>query len=132
MEYYIILDKNKYVTSFCKNINSFANYSMSYSFKTKEEEDKFENYFSYYKYSEESKTFVLDNTKINKNNIEYSKQTNLYSLKEKLNQTDYKIIKCYEAFMRQQPLPYNLEELSTQRDAWRAEINQLEEELKAL
>ena len=130
MEYYIILDKNKYVTSFSKNINSFANYSMSYSFKTKEEEDKFENYFSYYKYSEESKTFVLDNTKINKNNIEYSKQTNLYSLKEKLNQTDYKIIKCYEAFMRQQPLPYNLEELSAQRDAWRAQINQLEEELK--
>ena len=46
--------------------------------------------------------------------------------------SDYKIIKCYEAFMRQQPLPYNLEELSAQRDSWRAEINQLEEELKAL
>jgi hypothetical protein len=49
-----------------------------------------------------------------------------------LKDTDYQIIKCYEAFMRQQPLPYNLEELSAQRDAWRAEINQLEEELKAL
>jgi hypothetical protein len=32
--------------------------------------------------------------------------------------------------MRQLPLPYNLEELATQRDAWREEINQLEEELK--
>jgi hypothetical protein len=130
MEYYIILDKNKYVTSFCKNINSFANYSMSYSFKTKEEEDKFENYFSYYKYSEESKTFVLDNTKINKNNIEYSRQTNLYSLKEKLNQTDYKIIKCYEALMRQKSLPYDIDELSEQRDAWREQINELENTLK--
>jgi hypothetical protein len=49
-----------------------------------------------------------------------------------LKDTDYQIIKCYEAFMRQLPLPYNLEELSAQRDAWRAEINQLEEELKAL
>jgi hypothetical protein len=132
MQYYIILDENKYVMSFSKNANSFANYSISHNFETKEEEDKFEDYFSYYRYSEESNTFLLDNTKINKNNIEFSKQTNLYSLKEKLNQTDYKIIKCYEAFMRQQPLPYNLEELSAQRDAWRAEINALEEELLTL
>jgi len=54
------------------------------------------------------------------------------NIKIVLESTDYKIIKCYEAFMRQLPLPYNLEELSAQRDAWRAEINQLEEELKAL
>jgi hypothetical protein len=53
-------------------------------------------------------------------------------LKNLLTGTDYKIIKCYEAFMRQQPLPYNLEELSAQRDTWRAEINELEEELKNL
>jgi hypothetical protein len=52
--------------------------------------------------------------------------------KEFLEQTDYKIIKCYESFMGQFPLPYNLKELSAQREAWRAEINQLEEELKAL
>ena len=53
-------------------------------------------------------------------------------LKKMLTDSDYQIIKCYEAFMRQQPLPYNLEELSAQRDAWRAEINELEEELKNL
>jgi hypothetical protein len=46
--------------------------------------------------------------------------------------SDYKITKCYEAFMRQLPLPYNLEELSAQRDTWRAEINQLEQELAEL
>ena len=60
------------------------------------------------------------------------KERKINDLKENLISTDYKVTKCYEAFMRQQPLPYNLEELSTQRDAWRAEINQLEEELKAL
>jgi hypothetical protein len=53
-------------------------------------------------------------------------------LKKMLTDSDYQIIKCYEAFMRQQTLPYNLEEISAQRDAWRAEINELEEELKNL
>ena len=54
------------------------------------------------------------------------------NIKNSLNSTDYQIIKCYEAFMRQLPLPYNFEELATQRDAWRAEINQLEQELAEL
>jgi hypothetical protein len=77
-------------------------------------------------------TIVLlekDIQKIQMTNIINTKINNLTNF---LNQTDYQIIKCYEAFMRQQPLPYNLEELSLQRDAWRAEINQLEEELKIL
>jgi hypothetical protein len=63
------------------------------------------------------------------------KEKNKYriiELRNNLDATDYQIIKCYEAFMRQQTLPYNLEELSTQRDAWRAEINELEEELAQL
>lgn len=54
------------------------------------------------------------------------------NIKHNLNSTDYQIIKCYEAFMRQLPLPYNLEKLTAQRDAWREEINQLEQELKNL
>jgi hypothetical protein len=82
--------------------------------------------------------------KIIDNNLIYDNQSNLNNLAKKpkykqlsylkklLQETDYKIIKCYEAFMRQQPLPYNLEELAAQRDSWRAEINQLEEELKEL
>jgi hypothetical protein len=60
------------------------------------------------------------------------KERKIKEIKENLNSTDYKVTKCYEAFMRQLPLPYNLEELSAQRDAWRAEINQLEEDLKTL
>ena len=59
-------------------------------------------------------------------------QSRLIHLADFLNKTDYKIIKCYEASMRQITLPYNLEELCIQRDAWRAEINQLEEELAEL
>jgi hypothetical protein len=82
--------------------------------------------------------------KIIDNNLIYDNQSNLNNLAKKpkykqlsylknlLQETDYKIIKCYEASMRQLPLPYNLEELAAQRDAWRAEINQLEEELKTL
>ena len=66
---------------------------------------------------------------INKNKFQKKYET-LLELKVNLQNTDYKIIKCYEAFMRQQPLPYNLEELAAQRDAWRAEINQLEQEIK--
>jgi hypothetical protein len=61
-----------------------------------------------------------------------AKKDRIIELKKMLTDSDYQITKCYEAFMRQQTLPYNLEELSAQRDAWRAEINELEEELKNL
>jgi hypothetical protein len=72
-------------------------------------------------------TVPLDS--INKESI---KKRKIKEIKENLNSTDYKVTKCYEAFMRQLPLPYNLEELAAQRDAWRAEINQLEQELENL
>jgi hypothetical protein len=65
-------------------------------------------------------------------NIKDEKSRRVELLKKQLNDTDYKVVKCYEAFMQQLPLPYNLEELATERDAWRAEINQLEQELAAL
>lgn len=45
---------------------------------------------------------------------------------------DYKIIKCYEAQLMNKPMPYDIEELINARDAKRALINQLEEELKSL
>lgn len=62
----------------------------------------------------------------------HNKIHRLPELRKMLADTDYKIIKCYEAFMRQLPLPYNLEELAAQRDAWREEINQIEAELETL
>ena len=75
---------------------------------------------------------IVDDLNYIEINIKDEKSRRIDFLKNELEKTDYKITKCYEYFMRQQPLPYNLEELSAQRDAWRAEINQLEEELKTL
>jgi hypothetical protein len=79
----------------------------------------------------ENKIIIDIDTK-QKQNLKINLQLQISEIKIKLNDTDYKIIKCYESFMLQQPLPYNLEELSAQRDGWRAEINQIEEELKTL
>jgi hypothetical protein len=75
---------------------------------------------------------LIDDENYVENNTKDKKIYLVEKLKNNLKETDYKIIKCYEAFMRQQTLPYNLEELSAQRDAWRTEINQLEEELAEL
>jgi hypothetical protein len=84
----------------------------------------------------EIKILILNDETISSENKKLVIKSNIESrvshLKNFLYDSDYKIIKCYEAFMRQQPLAYNLEELSAQRDAWRAEINELEEELKNL
>lgn len=57
---------------------------------------------------------------------EEKKQARISELKQMLADTDYKIIKCYEASMLGQELPYNLEELVAERDEWREEIRELE------
>lgn len=80
----------------------------------------------------ENNNFILDEESYNKTNIISNNQSKIKILKSQLSDSDYKIIKCYEAFMRQLPLPYNLEELCAQRDLLRSEINQLEEELNNL
>lgn len=49
-----------------------------------------------------------------------------------LNNSDYKIVKCYEATMLNKPLPYDLQALVLERDTWREEINNLEFELAGL
>ena len=56
-------------------------------------------------------------------------ETRLRELKLFLLETDFKIIKCYEASLLNEPLPYNLQELIAQRKAWREEINELESTL---
>ena len=50
----------------------------------------------------------------------------LRDLKQNLIETDYKIIKCYEASLVGEPLPYDVNALVQERNAWREEINQLE------
>ena len=47
-------------------------------------------------------------------------------LKEKLTETDYKIIKCYEYQLAGLELPYDISELHTKRQAIRDKINELE------
>lgn len=59
-------------------------------------------------------------------------QREIWELKEKLSETDYKILKCSEASLRGQELPYDLDAVVSERDGWRAQINELEEKLKTL
>lgn len=49
-------------------------------------------------------------------------------LKAQLSQSDYKIIKCAEAQLAGLELPYDIQELHTERQAIRDRINELESE----
>jgi translation initiation factor 6 (eIF-6) len=60
------------------------------------------------------------------------KRKKVSQLKLNLLNTDYKIIKCSEAQLANEQMPYNIQELLTQRKAWREEINALEFELSIL
>jgi hypothetical protein len=60
------------------------------------------------------------------------KEVKINNLKKELDSTDYRIIKCYEAQLGNEEMPYDLQELLTQRKAWRDEINTLEFELTML
>lgn len=46
-------------------------------------------------------------------------------IKKQLAETDYKIIKCMEAFLCKEPLPYDIEALHSERNVQRATINEL-------
>jgi hypothetical protein len=48
-----------------------------------------------------------------------------------LSGTDYKIIKCYEAALVGEALPYDAQELRRTRQEWRDEINRIQEISKA-
>lgn len=49
-----------------------------------------------------------------------------------LKKGDYKVIKCMEAQLMNKELPYNIDELTAERDAIRAEINELEEKVSQI
>lgn len=51
---------------------------------------------------------------------------NIEAQKEALTASDYKVIKCYEASLLGQPLPYDIEGLHVERQACRDKINELE------
>lgn len=54
------------------------------------------------------------------------REQRIWELKDSLAQGDYKIIKCAEAQLTGEPMPYDIEALVAERNAMRAEINELE------
>lgn len=54
------------------------------------------------------------------------REARIWELKDLLAQGDYKIIKCAEAQLTNEPMPYDVAELVAERNAYRAEINELE------
>ncbi len=58
-----------------------------------------------------------------------SYQAEIDALKAQIAESDYKVIKCAEAQLMGEELPYNVAELHAQRQALRDEINKLESEL---
>jgi hypothetical protein len=61
-----------------------------------------------------------------------TKERKVKEIKQQLNLSDYKVIKCYEASLSNEQMPYNLQELLGQRKTWREEINALEFEISML
>ena len=60
-------------------------------------------------------------------NEEFDKLAEIDSLKDALMSSDYKVIKCMEAYLCGEALPYDIEALHAERNAQRSEINRLEE-----
>jgi hypothetical protein len=56
----------------------------------------------------------------------------ILELRAKLASTDYKIIKCYEARLQNQPDPYDVAELTNLRQSWRNIITSLEKEIETI
>ena len=55
--------------------------------------------------------------------------TRINQLKETLESTDYKVIKCYEASLVGNELPYDINALHAERQSIRDEINSLEDKV---
>lgn len=56
-------------------------------------------------------------------------RSEIRELKGRLSKGDYKIVKCYEASLLGNPLPYDISKLHTERQAQRDRINELETKL---
>ena len=54
------------------------------------------------------------------------REARIWELKDQLAQGDYKIIKCAEAQLMGEEMPYNVAEIVAERNAMRDEINELE------
>ena len=71
--------------------------------------------------------------KIKEDSQKYELEKEISELKRKLSDSDYKIIKCYEAQLQtKKKMPYNVDEEIKTREKIRDEINELEKELQEL
>jgi hypothetical protein len=87
----------------------------------------FENEDSYQKFLKDfsnGDTFYLENEKIVNKTIKYDanilniigeKESKIHSLKSELKNTDYQIIKCFEAFISNKNMPYDYDALENKR-----------------
>lgn len=75
-------------------------------------------------YEEESNT-IVQKWEIVNNDINIINQK-IKELKAKLSDTDYKVMKCYEATLLNLPLPYIMDDVHQTRQDYRDRINALE------
>ena len=106
-----------YVKSFVKDENGAFEFDAT---KLKLE------YLNCYKAS--GTTLILDEEKYNRLIDKKSIEDEINKLKEELNSTDYKIIKCSEYQLAQLEPPYDIAELHATRQVLRDKINELESE----
>jgi hypothetical protein len=59
----------------------------------------------------------------------HNKVHRIDDLKELLNKSDFKMMKCFEAQLNGDEYPYDYEALIKERKSWREEINRLEKEV---
>lgn len=124
----IILDENNYVKSYSSKFRTPKSIVVD-SIPTEDPEK-----LSCYQYIKKKYVFDADKwAAIEAERAETARIAEITSeinaLKEKIQSTDYQIIKCYEYALNNLELPYNVEELHAERQALRDEINVLEEQL---
>lgn len=71
-------------------------------------------------------TEVVPPTPTEEDLAQQQREARIWELKDQLAQGDYKIIKCAEAQLTGEPMPYDVAILVAERNAMRAEINELE------
>jgi hypothetical protein len=70
----------------------------------------------------ENGKFITKENDLEKEEIKHEK---IVFLKEQLANTDFKVIKCYEAQLLDIEMPYDFKELIRQREEWREELRAL-------
>lgn len=76
-------------------------------------------------YYEETETEIVSSFRIIENHPKVV-AAEITRLQKALTADDYKIIKCHEYALAEEPLPYDIAELHSSREAMRAQINELQ------